>query len=102
LTAERFVRLADGTRAYRTGDLGRIDARGALFCLGRLDDQVKVRGFRVELGDVEAALAQHPGIAWSAARLCTDPSGEAVLVGYVVPRGGAIAAGEVKAFLATR
>ena len=102
LTAERFVRLADGTRAYRTGDLGRIDGEGTLFCLGRLDDQVKVRGFRIELGDVEAALALHPGVAWSAALLWTDPSDHAVLVGYVVPRGAAIGAGEIKAFLATR
>ncbi|MEG3092730.1 amino acid adenylation domain-containing protein [Sphingomonas sp. PB1R3] len=103
LTAERFVRLADGSRAYRTGDLGRVDATGALFCLGRLDDQVKVRGFRIELGDVEAALALHPGIAWSAVRVWTDPSGEPTLVGYVVPCAGTVLdTRTVKAFLASR
>lgn len=103
LTAERFVTLVDGSRVYRTGDLGRFDAAGALFCLGRLDDQVKVRGFRIELGDVEAALALDPAIAWSAARLWTDASGEAVLVGYVVARAGAVAdARAVKSALATR
>ena len=102
LTAERFVHRADGTRIYRTGDLGRIDDTGALFCLGRLDDQVKVRGFRIELGDVEAALALHPDIAWSAVRLWHDPTGDAVLVGYVVPRAAALPVREVKAFLATR
>ena len=103
LTAERFVVLADGSRAYRSGDLGRFDAAGALHCLGRLDDQVKVRGFRIELGDVEAALALHPAIAWSAARVWTDPSGETVLVGYMVTQPGtALPAREVKSFLATR
>lgn len=101
LTAERFVRLPGEVRAYRTGDLGRFDEAGVLFCLGRLDDQVKVRGFRVELGDVEAALALHPDVAWCAVKLWTDPSGEPVLVGYVVPRAAAPPARAIKAFLAT-
>lgn len=103
LTAERFVVLADGSRAYRTGDLGRFDDAGALHCLGRLDDQVKVRGFRIELGDIEAALALHPAVAWSAARLCTDRSGEPVLAGYIVARPGPTpTTREIKSFLATR
>lgn len=101
LTADRFVTVAGG-RAYRTGDLGRFDADGALFCLGRMDDQVKVRGFRIELGDVEAALAADPHVAWSAARLWPDPSGEPALVGYVVGRDGHDPAGGSRAFLATR
>lgn len=103
LTAERFVVLADGQRVYRTGDLGRIDDTGTLHCLGRLDDQVKVRGFRVELGDVEAALAGHPSVAWCAARVWTDRSGEPVLVAYAVLRadkGNGIRT--IKAYLATR
>lgn len=103
LTAERFVVLPDGSRVYRTGDLGWFDDAGALHCLGRLDDQVKVRGFRIELGDIEAALALHPAVAWSAARLCTDPSGEPVLAGYIVARPGAApTTRELKAFLTTR
>lgn len=100
LTAERFVHMADGSRVYRTGDLGRFDERGALYCLGRIDDQVKVRGFRIELGDVEAALSLHSDVAWSAVRLWTDPSGEALLVGYVVPRAKWLGPRAVKAFLA--
>lgn len=101
LTAERFVALDTGERAYRTGDIGRVDEHGLIHCLGRLDDQVKVRGFRVELGDVEAALAAHPGISWSAARVWPDDTGETVLVGYVVARnGGALPTADVRAFLA--
>ncbi|WP_174292182.1 amino acid adenylation domain-containing protein [Sphingomonas bacterium] len=103
LTAERFVMLPGGGRAYRTGDLGRADEDGTLHCLGRLDDQVKIRGFRIELGDVEAALALHPNVAWCAVKPWTDPSGEPVLVGYLVPRAGASpGVRDLKAFLATR
>ncbi|RZL85978.1 MAG: amino acid adenylation domain-containing protein [Sphingomonas sp.] len=103
LTAERFITLPGGERAYRTGDLGRFGDEGALYCLGRLDDQVKLRGFRIELGDIEAALALHPSIAWCAVKLWTDPLGEPVLIGYLVPRpGNMLASREVKAFLATR
>jgi amino acid adenylation domain-containing protein len=63
LTAERFVPDPSGpagSRMYRTGDLGRHVAGGEIACLGRLDRQVKIRGARVELGEVEAALAQYP------------------------------------------
>ena len=103
LTRDRFVHLASGERAYRTGDLGRFGEDGALFCLGRLDDQVKVRGFRVELGDVEAALAAHPAVAWCAARLWTDLSGEGTLVGYIVTRAGEHPpVSEIKAAMAAR
>jgi amino acid adenylation domain-containing protein len=64
LTAERFVPdpRGDGTRLYRTGDRGRVGAGGELEFLGRLDGQVKIRGVRVELAEVEAALAAVPGV----------------------------------------
>ncbi|MEO1395486.1 MAG: amino acid adenylation domain-containing protein [Cyanobacteria bacterium J06634_5] len=61
LTAERFV-MKNGQRLYRTGDLGRWEETGKLSYLGRCDRQVKLRGIRVELGEIEAAIAAHPSV----------------------------------------
>ncbi|MER5942316.1 amino acid adenylation domain-containing protein [Streptomyces sp. NPDC001928] len=95
LTAAAFVER-DGRRWYRSGDRVRQTPDGVLEFLGRLDDQVKVRGHRVELGEVEAALLTHPDIARAAVLLV-----DGRLVAYVEPRPGAAEPDtrEVRAFL---
>ncbi|ALM82673.1 non-ribosomal peptide synthetase [Bordetella sp. N] len=86
LTAERFVPhpYASGRRLYRSGDLARWRADGLLEYLGRLDHQVKVRGVRIELGEVEAALDALPEIRQAAVVAVPGPDGGARLVAYVV------------------
>ncbi|HEX6038731.1 non-ribosomal peptide synthetase [Longimicrobium sp.] len=91
LTAARFVPdpLAEepGARMYATGDLARRRGDGALEFAGRLDAQVKVRGYRVEPGEVEAALLRHPEVAAAAVAVHEHAPGERRLVAYVEPRG---------------
>ncbi|WP_416520577.1 amino acid adenylation domain-containing protein [Streptomyces achromogenes] len=100
LTAQRFVDDPfTGGRLYRTGDIGRWRPDGNLEYLGRADDQVKVRGFRVELGEVEAAMLRHPGIAAAAAAVRADTAGRDRLVGYLVADGAAPTLTELRAFL---
>jgi amino acid adenylation domain-containing protein len=90
LTADRFVPdpLSDGWggRLYRTGDRVRWLAGGVLEFLGRADDQVKARGFRIEPGEVEAALASLPEVAQAAVVVRRGEDGERRLVGYAAPR----------------
>ncbi|HEX6037416.1 non-ribosomal peptide synthetase [Longimicrobium sp.] len=104
LTAERFVpdpfAGVPGARLYRTGDRARWLPSGVLEFLGRADHQVKVRGFRVELGEVEAALARCPGVREAAAAAREDARGEGVLVGYAA--GAGVDAGAVRAALRDR
>ena len=74
-------------RAYRSGDLVRADPAGLVF-VGRADDQVKLAGRRVELGEIDAALQRLPGVAAAAAAVRRTPAGNPVLVGYLVPVPG--------------
>ncbi|MFI0982041.1 amino acid adenylation domain-containing protein [Streptomyces sp. NPDC021093] len=87
LTAERFVPspLGDGARLYRSGDLARRLPDGTLEYLGRIDQQVKVRGHRVEIGEIEAELGAHPGIRHAAVLPRETPDGGTGLVAYLVP-----------------
>ncbi|NUP50998.1 MAG: amino acid adenylation domain-containing protein, partial [Catenulispora sp.] len=105
LTAERFVPDpfgAGGARLYRTGDLVRWLPDGSLDFLGRLDDQVKVNGQRVETGEIEAALSGHPAVRAAVVGL-RGRDGTARLVAHVVPRTGASAEpAELRAWLAER
>ncbi|MFD6160251.1 amino acid adenylation domain-containing protein [Nocardia sp. NPDC060256] len=86
LTAERFVAdpFLPGQRLYRTGDLARRAADGVLEFVGRADAQVKVRGFRIELAEVEATIAAHPGVGHCAVVAVADRSIGTMLAAYVV------------------
>ncbi|QGL59663.1 amino acid adenylation domain-containing protein [Pseudomonas coronafaciens pv. oryzae str. 1_6] len=91
-TARSFVRLSalDGGTAlhYRTGDLVRVNAEGLIEYLGRVDRQVKVRGFRIEPGEVEQRLLEHPGVAQ--VHVCTrrQAAEDHQLLAFIVPRDG--------------
>ena len=89
LTEERFVHWTDGRgethRLYRTGDRVRLRATGELEYLHRLDDQIKLRGFRIEPREIEAVLAGHPDVAGCAASVVDRGKGDQRLIGWVVP-----------------
>ncbi|HEX8558226.1 MAG TPA: amino acid adenylation domain-containing protein, partial [Pyrinomonadaceae bacterium] len=87
LTREKFVTLG-GERYYRSGDVGRWRRGGELEFVGRADGQVKVRGFRVEVGEVEAVLAEHAGVREVAVAAARGAGGEKRLVAYVALRRG--------------
>lgn len=100
LTAKAFLRDARGARIYRGGDLARRQADGGLTCVGRKDFQLKIRGFRVEPGEVEAALAEHPDVRRVAVVGGMDRVGEPILTAYWVPREGPTTEGvELREFL---
>ncbi len=110
LTAEKFLpnpwaRNDCEARLYRTGDLARVELRAdgqpQMQCLGRADDQVKVRGFRVELGEIEAVLAAQPGVGTTAVVLRPD-AGMDQLIAFYVPNGQPPEAKTLRAALADR
>lgn len=101
LDAERFVPdpFWDG-RMYRTGDLARWTADGEVECLGRADQQVKLRGYRIEPGEIESALAHHPAVADCVCGVCERAPGDPRLVAWVQFRNGeSLTAAELRAHL---
>ncbi|WUO26592.1 amino acid adenylation domain-containing protein [Streptomyces sp. NBC_00287] len=109
-TSERFVAdpfsQVPGQRMYRTGDKGRLRPDGQLELRGRLDDQVKVRGLRMEPGEVEAALLAHPAVAHAAVLATDSGTRMAQLVAYIAPGGdvgqGGLSPAAVREFLCDR
>ncbi|MCQ8768394.1 amino acid adenylation domain-containing protein [Streptomyces telluris] len=87
LTAERFVEHPSAGRVYRTGDIVSARPDGTLDFHGRVDDQVKVRGFRIEPGEIEHALRDHPRVADAAVTVVRPGADDARLVAFVVPDG---------------
>lgn len=91
LTAERFIphpfSSRPGERLYRSGDLGRYRFDGTIEFLGRMDHQVKLRGYRIESGEIETVLNQHPELRESVVIVREDEPGDRQLVAYVVPIG---------------
>ncbi|HEY1351601.1 MAG TPA: amino acid adenylation domain-containing protein [Ktedonobacteraceae bacterium] len=108
LTAGRFLpdpfSNRPGARLYRTGDLGRLRADGQLEFVGREDQQIKIRGFRVEPGEIEARLSQHPLVHEAVVVAREDPPGELRLLAYVTPArvDSPPRASDLKAYLQAR
>jgi amino acid adenylation domain-containing protein len=105
LTAEAFLpdpfAAAPGERLYRTGDLARHLADGTLEFLGRRDDQIKVRGYRIEPREIEIALSRHPEVRDAVVVCSPDAAGEHRLAAYLVPAGAGLPPpADLRAFLA--
>ena len=100
LTAEKFITDATGVRLYKTGDLARWRNDGVIEFLGRADNQIKLRGFRIEPGEIETALKQQSDVLDSAVLLREDTPNDKRLVGYVVRKADALTAFDSSALIA--
>jgi amino acid adenylation domain-containing protein len=101
LTGERFAErpAAPGVRLYRTGDLARQSSDGSLFCLGRTDNDLKIRGFRIAVEEIEGALARLDGVSAAAVRSWPDGQGGQALTAYVVATSACPATSELRSDL---
>ncbi|ACR28828.1 non-ribosomal peptide synthetase [Burkholderia glumae] len=103
LSAERFVTLPDLGRVYLSGDFAYRDAQDALHFLGREDGQIKIRGFRVELGEIERQLETLDGVGRAIVQVSTSAAAEPMLIGWVMARAGEpLAEAPLRAALAAR
>jgi amino acid adenylation domain-containing protein len=106
LTAEKFISdpfsTEPGARLYKTGDLARFLPDGNIEHLGRIDRQVKIRGMRIELEEIETVLSSHPGILQAAVVAREDSPSVKRLVAYVIMRGETVAIGELRRLLESR
>jgi amino acid adenylation domain-containing protein len=106
LTAERFIpdpfRPAPAGRLYKSGDLARRRPDGSIVFCGRIDNQVKIRGVRIELGEVESALTAHPAVAQAVVTVTAGPAGDKELTAYLRlrPAAGAVSDEDLHAHLA--
>ncbi|SEG43482.1 pyochelin synthetase [Saccharopolyspora kobensis] len=104
-TGERFIRHpATGERLYRTGDLGRYLPTGEIEFLGRADQQIKIRGHRVELGEIESVLGDHPAVGTCVVLAAGGAAFEQALIAFVIPaqHSGEVTAGELIGWVADR
>ncbi|MEN3328618.1 MAG: hypothetical protein V7638_3425, partial [Acidobacteriota bacterium] len=103
LTADKFIpnpfSATPGLRLYRTGDRGRFLRNGALEYKGRTDHQVKIRGSRIELGEIQSALATHPDVRESVVVVREDDSGEKRLTAYALSCGKTLSGREIRTYL---
>lgn len=105
LTRTRFMpnpfAPTPASRMYRTGDLVRYRADGQLEFVGRVDEQVKVRGVRIEPGEIAALLQQHPAVQHALVVPLNDTHGEVYLTAYIVPRTPMLAVAALRDYLQT-
>lgn len=103
LTAEKFIQHPEFGRLYRTGDLCRRDADGTIAFLGRRDHQVKVRGFRIEPGEIESLLASHPGVRQAKVAVRGDSAETKRILAWVIPHDpGGVQENDLAGMLAAR
>jgi amino acid adenylation domain-containing protein len=88
LTTEKFISNPDGSRLYKTGDIARYQCDGSIECLGRSDFQIKLRGHRIDLGEIESALRVHPDVRDTVVSLKEENPGQKRLVAYVLAGAG--------------